>query len=47
MLADEELAGIEDEIAREIEAAVTFAEAGSLEPVAELTRFVTSERGAP
>jgi pyruvate dehydrogenase E1 component alpha subunit len=47
MLADDELAGIEDGIAREIEAAVTFAEAGSLEPVAELTRFVTSERGAP
>ena len=47
MLSDEDLAGVEDEIAREIAAGVDFAESGSLEPVAELTRFVTSERGAP
>jgi pyruvate dehydrogenase E1 component alpha subunit len=35
---------IEREVAAEIEAAVAFAEAGTLEPVEELGRFVTSER---
>ncbi len=31
----------------EVDAAVEFAEAGTLEPVADLARFVHSERGAP
>jgi pyruvate dehydrogenase E1 component alpha subunit len=47
MLSDEDLAGLEEGIAREVAAAVAFAEAGSLEPVEELTLFVTSERGSP
>jgi pyruvate dehydrogenase E1 component alpha subunit len=37
------LARLEAELAAELEGAVAFAEAGSLEPVADLTRFVTSE----
>jgi pyruvate dehydrogenase E1 component alpha subunit len=37
------LAEIETKVAAEIDAAVAFAEAGTLEPVADLTRFVTSE----
>ncbi len=36
--------GLERELAEEIEAAVAFAEAGTLEPVDELARFVVSER---
>jgi pyruvate dehydrogenase E1 component alpha subunit len=47
MLSEGDLAGLEEEVARELAAAVAFAEAGSLEPVEELTRFVTSEREAP
>jgi TPP-dependent pyruvate/acetoin dehydrogenase alpha subunit len=43
LLTDEELTSIEEDITREIEAAVAFAEAGTLEPVEELTRFVYSE----
>jgi len=35
---------LEDACAEEIAGAVAFAEAGTLEPVEELTRFVTSER---
>ncbi|MBM7504020.1 pyruvate dehydrogenase (acetyl-transferring) E1 component subunit alpha [Agromyces aurantiacus] len=38
------LASIEREVAAEMDAAVAFAEAGTPEPVEELTRFVTSER---
>ena len=40
---DDELARIEAETAEEIADAVAFGEAGTLEPVEELTRFVTSE----
>jgi pyruvate dehydrogenase E1 component alpha subunit/2-oxoisovalerate dehydrogenase E1 component len=40
----EELARIEHEVASEVEQAVAFAEAGSLEPVEDLLRFVHSER---
>lgn len=47
LLHEGDLAGIEEGIARELDAAVAFAEAGSLEPVEELTRFVHSEGGAP
>jgi pyruvate dehydrogenase E1 component alpha subunit len=39
-------AGLEQRCAEEIAEAVAFAEAGTLEPIAELTRFVTSERSA-
>jgi TPP-dependent pyruvate/acetoin dehydrogenase alpha subunit len=35
---------LEQEVAREIEEAVAFAEAGTWEPVEDLARFVTSER---
>jgi pyruvate dehydrogenase E1 component alpha subunit len=41
----EMLAEIEEEAASEIDDAVAFAQAGTDEPVAELTRFVTSELG--
>ena len=33
----------DDAVAAEVDDAVAFAEAGTLEPVADLTRFVTSE----
>ena len=36
-------AALEREVMAEVEAAVAFAEAGTWEPVEELTRFVTSE----
>ena len=39
-LSDAEAAAIETEVAAEIASAVAFAEAGTLEPVAELERFV-------
>jgi pyruvate dehydrogenase E1 component alpha subunit len=39
-LDDATVAGIEAEVEAEIDAAVTFAEQGSFEPVGELTRFV-------
>jgi len=38
---------IEREVAAEIDDAVAFAEAGTLEPVADLERFVYSEKAAP
>jgi len=41
---DVETAG--SDVEREVEEAVRFAEAGTLEPVGDLTRFVYSERGA-
>jgi pyruvate dehydrogenase E1 component alpha subunit len=43
LLTDEDVAALEREIAAEIDAAVAAAEAGSLEPIEDLTRFVTSE----
>lgn len=43
-LSPERWSALEDEIDTEIDAAVAFAEAGTLEPVEELSRFVTSER---
>jgi pyruvate dehydrogenase E1 component alpha subunit len=46
LLADEDLAAIEAEAAAEIDAAVEAARAGTLEPVEDLTRFVTSEAPA-
>ncbi len=43
LLSDEDLAGLEEQVAQEIAAAIEFAEAGSFEPVEELERFVYSE----
>jgi pyruvate dehydrogenase E1 component alpha subunit len=43
LLSDADLAALEAEVAAEVEAAVAFAEAGTLEPVEDLTRFVYSE----
>ena len=40
LLHADELEAIEAEVAAEVDAAVAFAEAGSLEPVEELERFV-------
>ena len=42
LVDDSALAALEGEVAREIEQAVAFAEAGHLEPVEDLTRFVYS-----
>jgi TPP-dependent pyruvate/acetoin dehydrogenase alpha subunit len=36
--------GIEGEVAAEMDEAIAFAEAGTYEPVEDLTRFVYSER---
>ncbi len=44
--SDDDLPTIEDEVKVEIDEAVAFAEAGSFEPVEDLTRFVMSERPA-
>jgi pyruvate dehydrogenase E1 component alpha subunit/2-oxoisovalerate dehydrogenase E1 component len=44
LLDDAGCEGLEREAAGEVAAAIDFAEAGTLEPVAELTRFVSSER---
>ncbi|MFY7902797.1 MAG: hypothetical protein ACOVOU_07790, partial [Rubrivivax sp.] len=43
-LSDAEAAAIESAVAAEIAGAVAFAEAGTLEPVAELERFVLMDR---
>lgn len=42
-----DIQAIERQVAEEVEAAVAFAEAGTWEPVADLTRFVYSERRTP
>jgi pyruvate dehydrogenase E1 component alpha subunit/2-oxoisovalerate dehydrogenase E1 component len=44
LLNDADVESIEREVAREIDAAVAFAEAGTWEPVEDLMRFVYSER---
>jgi pyruvate dehydrogenase E1 component alpha subunit len=46
MLDDEDLAALEANVLKEVERAVAFSEAGALEPLEELTRFVYSERPA-
>jgi pyruvate dehydrogenase E1 component alpha subunit len=46
LLEDRERRRIEEEVTKEIEDAVAFAEAATLEPVSDLTRFVYSERVA-
>jgi TPP-dependent pyruvate/acetoin dehydrogenase alpha subunit len=43
----EDLHELEEEVKAEMEAAIAFAEAGTWEPVEDLTRFVYSERRAP
>jgi pyruvate dehydrogenase E1 component alpha subunit len=47
LLSEEDVEQLEQEIAREIEEAIAFAEAGTLEPVTELERFVYYEGVAP
>jgi len=44
-VTDAELDAIEHDVRNEIDDAIAFAEAGTPEPVADLTRFVTSELG--
>jgi len=46
LFSDQEMASMERDVAGEIEAAVAFAEAGTWEPVQDLTRFVYSEKRA-
>ncbi len=46
LLQDEDAAAIEDEVGVEIAKSVEFAEAGTWEPVEDLTRFAYSERPA-
>jgi TPP-dependent pyruvate/acetoin dehydrogenase alpha subunit len=45
LIREEDLAVIEKEILAEVEDAIAFADAGQLEPVDDLTRFVYSEQG--
>jgi pyruvate dehydrogenase E1 component alpha subunit len=45
-LSDSELEGLEREVAAEVESAIEFAEAGTLEPVEDLERFVYAEQPA-
>jgi pyruvate dehydrogenase E1 component alpha subunit len=45
LLTPADLAGLSQEVEREVEEAVAFAEAGTWEPVAELARFVYREEG--
>ena len=47
LIGDDDLAALEREVAEEIEAAIAFAEAGTLEPVEDLERFVYWEGEAP
>jgi TPP-dependent pyruvate/acetoin dehydrogenase alpha subunit len=44
LLGDDDLKQLEDDIAKEITAAIEFAEGGTWEPVEDLTRFVHSEK---
>lgn len=44
LFTDQDMAAVERNVAVEVEAAVAFAEAGTWEPVEDLTRFVYSER---
>ena len=45
VLDDDAVVALEKSVSDEIDAAVAFAEAGTDEPMSELTRFVMSERG--
>ncbi|HSR08447.1 MAG TPA: hypothetical protein VLM42_14940 [Bryobacteraceae bacterium] len=42
--AEEEVAELERQVAKEVDQAIAFADAGTLEPVEDLTRFVYSDR---
>jgi pyruvate dehydrogenase E1 component alpha subunit len=44
LVGDEDIAKIEADVAAEIDDAVAFSDAGTLEPIHDLTRFVYSER---
>jgi pyruvate dehydrogenase E1 component subunit alpha len=44
LLNDEDIKQIEDEVAAELAKAIEFAEAGTWEPIEEMTKFVYSER---
>jgi TPP-dependent pyruvate/acetoin dehydrogenase alpha subunit len=44
LVNEEDVAAIETDVAAEVDDAVAFADAGTLEPIDELTRFVYSER---
>lgn len=44
LFEEQDMDGLERSVAAEVEGAVAFAEAGSWEPVADLTRFVCTER---
>ena len=44
LIDQDDLARIEAEVRAEVEAALAFAEAGSLEPVEDLVRFVTMDK---
>jgi TPP-dependent pyruvate/acetoin dehydrogenase alpha subunit len=46
MMTDNDLKRLEEEVAREVQAAVDFAENGTWEPESDLTRFVYSEKTA-
>ncbi|MCA9662039.1 MAG: pyruvate dehydrogenase (acetyl-transferring) E1 component subunit alpha [Myxococcales bacterium] len=46
LLDDRTLAAIEADVGREVEAAVAFAEAGTWEPIEDLTKDVYAERGS-
>jgi pyruvate dehydrogenase E1 component alpha subunit len=46
-LTDEDMARLEDEVAGEVAAAVEVAQAAPLEPVEDLTRYVTTPAGTP
>jgi pyruvate dehydrogenase E1 component alpha subunit len=45
ILTDTDLSRIEEEVAAEVARAVAFAEAGTWEPIEDLTKYVYSERG--
>jgi pyruvate dehydrogenase E1 component alpha subunit len=47
LLGEGVLAGIEAEVAAQVDDAVAFAEAGTVEPVADLTRFVYARSASP
>jgi TPP-dependent pyruvate/acetoin dehydrogenase alpha subunit len=47
VIAEEDFQSITRDVEREVAEAIAFAEAGTWEPVEDLTRFVCSERPAP
>ena len=47
MITEDDFQSITRDIEREVAEAVDFAEAGTWEPVADLTRFVHSEKKMP